>query len=629
MDDLLSEITEQNDQSPKYVNEALMNQTFQHVQTLYEKYGHDEFMTSKIYHYITQQLPTTLLTTYETRQKSQHQREQNEDIQRKFMHVFLNQGKYYYHPPNECFYSYDKTNYREITEDDVLYDILSTITRTENPILQNWKHKTKISTMKRVKECHLFKTIPESTTIQFVLNVLYPTIFREKNEAKYFLTILGDNLQRKCTDHIHFMPQCSKPFLKELNRLSYLLLSQNCTQTFKMKCHEKHYEMDKQLDMCRIVPIVECCVQTETLWRDTIVKYALDIFCVACHYSNRYKTSDNYLVQHSNNRDLVTSIYRMRENTLPILFEQFCKEYLCIRDIIETTTRPGNKEDHESLEALEALEALSDSNNPFWEFSPQESFMSGILQDNQSKANHGTNNTEYSYRLEITWKNMFYLWKDFLRVHKYPQNLYYINCKNQAIQLFRDRYNETTDIFTGIGSSQLPVVQKFLRFWDECIIEDDRDDYVLELDEICILFRKWLSQPHVSVQKREKYILNESKVIDILNYYKATVDIEDNKFVYRFRCVLWDKEMDIDTSVQMMKRNYKNTTSTDTFDTITGDYDYEGISIFDAYIFYSNWKAKQESHPLVASKLFFEQYVKNNYAKWIVDGMFTDTFLYQ
>jgi hypothetical protein len=47
-----------------------------------------------------------------------------------------------------------------------------------------WKHKTKISVLKKIKENSLQKTIPESETIQMVLDSLYPSFFSSKTEAK-------------------------------------------------------------------------------------------------------------------------------------------------------------------------------------------------------------------------------------------------------------------------------------------------------------------------------------------------------------------------------------------------------------------------------------------------------------
>ena len=52
--DLLSEMTEQNDQRTSFLNNNLINQTNKHIQLLYEKYENDDYMISKIYHYVSQ-----------------------------------------------------------------------------------------------------------------------------------------------------------------------------------------------------------------------------------------------------------------------------------------------------------------------------------------------------------------------------------------------------------------------------------------------------------------------------------------------------------------------------------------------------------------------------------------------
>ena len=81
-------------------------------------------------------------------------------------------------------------------EDDIVYNLLSTVSY-DNKSLIDWKHKTKISLLKKIKERSIFSVIPESKTIQYVLNLLTPTYFLTKNEAKYFLTCIGDNILKK------------------------------------------------------------------------------------------------------------------------------------------------------------------------------------------------------------------------------------------------------------------------------------------------------------------------------------------------------------------------------------------------------------------------------------------------
>ena len=90
------------------------------------------------------------------------------------------------------------------------------------------------------KDNHIYQTIPESTTIQQVLNSLYPAIFSTKVEAKYFLTILGDNILRKENSLIHIISSSAKTLINNLNTLSQVWFGTNSTQSFKFKYHAEH-----------------------------------------------------------------------------------------------------------------------------------------------------------------------------------------------------------------------------------------------------------------------------------------------------------------------------------------------------------------------------------------------------
>ena len=72
---------------------------------------------------------------------------------------------------------------------------------------------------KHIKEKPITQSIPESTTIQYVIQHLTPTLFRSKSEAKYFLTVLGDNILKKSTNITHFTRLESKDFLTCLQDL--------------------------------------------------------------------------------------------------------------------------------------------------------------------------------------------------------------------------------------------------------------------------------------------------------------------------------------------------------------------------------------------------------------------------
>ena len=164
------------------------------VNLLIEKYKDDTYMLQRIYNHVVTYLPNTLETEYKNHEKRINRNNYLSEEQQIFMQVFLNKNKYYY-LPNNNFYEYNREKYLIIKEDDIIHKLLSTISK--DGVLVQWKYKTKSIIIKQIKERSLFCSIPETDTIQNVLNVLYPSFFISKNSAKYFLTILGDNILKK------------------------------------------------------------------------------------------------------------------------------------------------------------------------------------------------------------------------------------------------------------------------------------------------------------------------------------------------------------------------------------------------------------------------------------------------
>jgi hypothetical protein len=157
-----------------------------------------------------------------------------------FIQHFLYNNRYFYHPSTETFFYYNGDRYRQYGEDDILFNVLSTISKDAN--LMQWKHKTKATSMNRIKENQLYMGIPEADTIQAVLNLFCPAIFKTKTEAKYFLTILGENIVGKtrsadddvvAASLIHIVPASTKQFIHRLNTLCQSWFGCNLSQTFK------------------------------------------------------------------------------------------------------------------------------------------------------------------------------------------------------------------------------------------------------------------------------------------------------------------------------------------------------------------------------------------------------------
>jgi hypothetical protein len=176
------------------------------------KYKDDEYMTQRIYNHIVNYLPNTLENEMRNHEKRIIRNNFLTNEQQLFIQVFLSKNKYFYLPNNNFFYEYDGEKYLIVKEDDVIHKLLSSISKDR--VLLQWKYKTKSNIIKQIKERSLFSSIPETDTIQNVLNVLYPSFFPSKNFAKYFLTIIGDNILKKNSNLIFLVsPPKQEPVL--------------------------------------------------------------------------------------------------------------------------------------------------------------------------------------------------------------------------------------------------------------------------------------------------------------------------------------------------------------------------------------------------------------------------------
>ena len=525
------------------------------IQEIYAKYAENKYMLNRAHNYICEQLPITLENMQKNHEQRQLRIEELTHEQDYFIQSFLTNNPYFYIPSTEKYFFYDGEHYQLCKEEDVMYTILSTISKDRN--LLAWKQRTKLHIVKRIKENNLLKSVPESNTIQYIIDLLCPTLFSTRAEAKYFLTILGDNIFKKNSDIVHFITVNAKHFIREINNLCQLVVGVNLGQSFRHKYHEHEYSN------CRLVNINEC-VKNENVWDIILQNSIIDLICVACHYSIRYGNSDDYVVNSSNETTLIDKVFYLK-----------------------------NIQPHDLV------------NN----------FIGDFLQKNDSVVNRLS---DASTTTQITWKSMQYLWKNYLDSKNLPMIMFQNTLKQFLVQKMGDYYNEDTDSFIGVCSKYLPEIQKFVSFWDETIVYDEFEtDMEFEIDEICVLFKKWC------VQKNETYNMNSKHILDLIAYYFTYAEIERDKYIYKIRSSMWDKQMDIQIALDNMKERYRN-------------YSMYGerasspilnISIYDAYVLYCKYYANddiQSKHNLV-SKSYFEKYIYENLGDYIIDNKFIST----
>jgi hypothetical protein len=526
------------------------------INGLYDKYENNPYMLSKINNYVVNQLPTILENINANHIERQTRIDELTQNQDQFIDSFLNNNRYFYISTTENFFFYDEVHYQLFNEDDIIYHILSTISREKE--LSSWKQSTKNSIMKRIRENSLLKSIPESETIQIVIDSLCPILFKSRTEAKYFLTILGDNILKKHNNNVHYIDVKAKHFIRNFNHLCQMWLGQNFYQTFKHKYHDHDY------NNCRIIDINEI-VKTENVWNNIISQFGLDIICVACHYSQRYSSSDDYVLKWSNDNELIQKVFYLKNNSQQAIVNKFVFEYLNI-DVNDQPSVPD----------------------------PQ-------------------------YRnTQITWRDMQYLWKNFLESKKLPSIMFLQTLKAHLIDNLKIYYNETTDSFVGICSKHLPEIQKFLQYWEETIIFDE-NEMDFEIEEVILLFRKWCF-----LNNEFATSLNDKQILDVISYFYPTIEIEHDKYISKIRSVLWDKHLDIQVSLDDMRNSIREKINSADSNRALSPSITNNVSIYDAYKYYYKYfsNINDASNKLIVSKSYFEKYILDTMPNYVVDSKF-------
>jgi len=289
---------------------------FTKIAELFQKYKDNPYMETRLKYHINNILPVTLENEDKNHEKRIERAQFLSHEQQIFIQIFLSKNQYFYLPTNNFFYKYDGKHYFIIKEDDIQHNLLSNISKDRT--LMQWKYKTKINIIKQIKERSLFKSIPETETIQNVLNHLYPAIFHNKNEAKYFLTIIGDNILKKSCENIHFIKPKTRKYLIELENIAYLSSGvTNIFNNFVTKYHDTY-----NYDSCRVLKLNDTL--SIDIWIDIIRKIGLDILCVATHYSNRYENAESFL-QNNVNEDFKSYTLFFKNNNEKQILDKFCE----------------------------------------------------------------------------------------------------------------------------------------------------------------------------------------------------------------------------------------------------------------------------------------------------------------
>ena len=520
------------------------------LDALIDKYKSNDYVYGRLVNYIENLLPTALENDTALQKQREERRNQLSANRDEFTTRFLKKNSYYYSAQTELFLHYDGLHFVIHSEDDIQHQILTTI--SSEKCLRDWKHKVNKNIIKRIKEKSPLRAIPESATIQFVINQLVPSIFPTRNYAKYFLTIIGECLSSKndatekkeldqnttTNSLIYIIPPSLKDIIREIGNQCYTYFGlPNIFTNIKYKYYDHNYKD------CRLLHIERCYGRKKIEIPALLIKHMLDFLCVAAHYGTRYGTSDTFL-NHCTETKLVDHAYFLSRNTPETIVSKFIDKTLtlCASSSIDT-------------------------------------------------------------------KNMIFLWKHFLDDISIPNIIFYESLKSILKNMLK--YDDEKDCFTGITSIHLPLVSQFVKFWDETIIVCNDSEYnELEIDEVCVLFKQWTSSSTHSKN------INDSLIIDLIQHFYPDIVIENNKFILNVTSSLWDKRNEVINSFNLFKKDVNIDVSVSSDDntavtayvlasTIAASTSYD----ITPYEFYCSQNKNKNKYNLLVSKEFFEKII--------------------
>jgi hypothetical protein len=270
---------------------------------------------------------------------------------------------------------------------------------------------------------------------------------------------------------------------------------------------------------------------------------ALDLLCVAAHYSRRYGGSDLFMQTHCGDHAMQARVFYLRDKSKDDVVRVFVDTY------------------------LQRASGVSEA-------------------DVDRGAGPGGGS--------VVWKDMQYLWRHFLEAQNLPAILFQQELKERLIAIFSPGRADDGAVFRGVTSKYLPIVEKFLQFWEESVVADECESD-LEIDELAFVFRTWCGD----ARGAHAPFLSEHTILDLVTFYYPHVEIEQDKFLQGVRCILWDKQLSIRTAMAARAES-----------------ELVDESMYDTYVFYCDFYA---SDKVVDMPKYYRQTVSKPYFEKFVD----------
>lgn len=286
------------------------------ITQLYEKHKSSTKTIEKLSYYVEKQLPA-LLDKYNAQEKRLIFLEK---ASKRYINNFLSneEFQYFYIKSTDTFIEYDGIDYTLIPEDNLWFKILNDI--TEKKTLLECKQKIKTKIIDYIKKKNLLTSIPESITIQNMINFFTPILFSNKEKVKYFFSIIGDNILNKSTQNNYFVQEKCKEFFEIIENLSgyYFDKKLNIGNNFKFKYRGQAYNNSRLIYFTNNI-------KNKSAWFSFIKENFLNFIVLCCHYSTRYVNAENYALQRS--ASFKNEIFYLKQNDKNKIVDKFLNKF--------------------------------------------------------------------------------------------------------------------------------------------------------------------------------------------------------------------------------------------------------------------------------------------------------------
>lgn len=561
------------------------------VKKMFQQYPN---MKQKIHHYIKNILPGICENACQQQKEREERKNTLEEKSDEFIEEFIAKTRFFYHSPTDLFFTYsDEKMYEVVKEDNIQHLILTTIT-SKYPELMPWKYKIKIQLMKRIKDNNVLKSIPESETIQDIIQLLVPSLFSSKDSAKYFLTVIGDILHKKKSFHYFIHSKTLVPLFKELSQECYKFFGINLLNHFKFKYYE-HANDD-----CRLIQMRE--ISSSSLLYNFIDSVRIiNLFCVASHYSTRYVCGDSYLENYCNNYSVINYALYLKNNKGIEILQQF----------INTTTEECVGY-HISWKNMLYL----------WKVFIEDEGIPNIFFNHSLKQMFSVHFSELG--IQITSE-----------VDMNSNSSNYLGFNATA----NSNYETENFIIKNRTSKHLPFVCNFISYWENNIVfynsnntntntnafgEEkcyQEEEYEVEIDELLMLFNK-------SIKKSATTLLHsnasDKMLMGLIRHFYPDVMIEDDKYLIQIgiKPEIWNKQKEIEefNEYYKMLKISQNSSPVN-----SGQMNSHSLySIYQSYCKYAFDKGYN-----IISKRWFEKYFISKYDIFLIDNTIVSSKWFQ